>query len=124
MKRSIFLLISAVFSGLVAVSSLFIPEQIAAGFGMIPSPEDVFLMREIGAFSLATFLLNFLARNEPDSKALKVILIFNMAYHLVMGVLNILGMAQGIFTLTQMLPVMVIHLFIGLGSYLYMRKIK
>lgn len=124
MKRSLFLLISALFSGLVAVISLFIPEQVSAGLGMTPAPEDVFMMREIGAFSLATFLLNFLARHEADSRALKVILIFNIAYHLVMSVLNILGWTQGIFSLTQTLPVMIIHLFIGLGSFFYLRKIN
>ena len=124
MKRSIFLLIAAIIAALIGVLSLFLPGKMAEGFGMTPSPMITFLIRELGAFSLCAGLLNFLVRKDPDSKTLKAILIFNMVYHFIMMPVNFVGLSESVFVLSQSIPPMIIHLFVGIGSFLYLSKMK
>ena len=124
MKRSIFLLIVAIIAILIGGISLFFPSKMAEGFGITPTPVITFLILELGAFSLCTGVLNFLVRNDTDSKTLKAIFIFNMAYHVIMLPVNLFGVSQGIFSFGQAIPPFAIHLFVGIGSFMYLAKIK
>lgn len=124
MKRSIFLLIAAIFATLIGGVSLFFPHKMAEGFGITPSPVILFLARELGVFNLCSGVLNFLVRNDTDSKTLKAIFIFNTAYHVIMMPVNLFGVSQGIFTFVQAIPPMVFHLFLGIGSFMYLSKIR
>ncbi len=124
MKRSIFLLITAIIAILLGGMMILLPEKMAEGFGVTSSPIIIFMMREIGLFNLCSGVLNFLVRNDIDSKTLKAVLIFNIAYHLIMLPLNLSGVSQGIFPFGQAIPPLVIHLFVGIGSLIYLMKIK
>ena len=76
MKRSIFLLITAIFAAIFGGMMFFLPGKMADGFGSAPTLFSTFLMREMGLIILCSGVLNFLVRNDRDSLALKAIFIF------------------------------------------------
>ena len=124
MKRSIFFVIIAVIAILLGSTMLFIPGKMAEGFGVSSSPIMIFMMREIGLFNLGSGVLNYFVRNDKDSNTLKGVLIFNIAYHLIMVPLNLSGVFQGTFPIGQAIAPLVIHIFVGFGSLIYLMKIK
>lgn len=124
MKRSIFLLIAAIIAILIGGISLLFPVKMTEGFGGTSTPLLIFLVRELGAFSLCAGVLNFLVRNDPDSKTLKAIFIFNILYHMLMLPINFFGISQGALSFGQAIPPLIIHLFVGIGSFIYLSKIK
>jgi hypothetical protein len=103
---------------------LFMPEKAAEGFGMTSTPETALLFRSLGGLVLCSGILNFLVRKEGDSKALKAVLIFNIAFHAMSMSNDFVGVSQGIFTLQKTIPGQIAHLFIGIGSLIYLVKIK
>ena len=124
MKRSTFLLIAAIIATLIGGMSLFSPGKMAEGFGVTPTPMIIFLARELGVLNLCLGVLNFLVRNDTDSKTLKAIFIFNFAYHLIMVPVNLFGISQGIFTFAQAILPLVFHFLMGIGSFIYLSKMK
>ena len=124
MKRSIFLVITAILSALIGVMCLFFPEKLAAGFGVPITPLILMMSREAGATNLSMGILNFFVRNHTDSPSLKIILLFNMIYHLLILPANIYGWSQGIMEISQMGPAFIIHLLLALGFLYYTLKIK
>jgi hypothetical protein len=68
--------------------------------------------------------LNFAVRNHSDSKSLKTVLYFNMAYHVLILPANIYGWSQGILAVSQVGPAFVIHLLLAIGFLLYALKMK
>ena len=124
MKRSIFLLIAAIVAILIGGMSLLFPDKMAEGFGVTPTPVIIFLARELGVLNLCSGVLNFLVRNDADSKTLKSIFIFNMAYHVMMVPINLFGMSQGVFTFGQAMLPLAFHLLIGAGFFIFFSKIK
>jgi hypothetical protein len=124
MKRSIFLLITSIISLLFGGMMLLVPDKAAEGFGIISTPETLMLLRGMGEPILAMGVLNFLVRNDSDSNALKSIFILNVLYH-ALGLANdFYSVSQEIITLTNVMPGIVVHLFIGIGSIFYITKMK
>ena len=124
MKRSIFLIITSIISALFGGMMFFLPEMVTEGFGSAPTAFSTFLMREMGLIILCSGVLNFLVRNDSDSVALKAILIFNIAYHITMIPIVFMGVSQGVFTIDKSIGGLAAHLFIGIGSLFYLKKIK
>lgn len=124
MKRSIFLLISAIIAFLFGGMMFLTPESAAAGFDITSTPTILMFFRAMGESILAMGVLSFWVRNETDSKALKSILISFAIYH-GLGLYNDLySISQGIIAFNKTLPGIVVHLFIGIGSIYYALKIK
>lgn len=124
MKRSIFFIITAVISLVLGVMCLVFPEKMAAGFGMTVTPLIIMMIREAGACNLSMGYLNFSVRNDGDSKTMKAVLLFNMAYHALMLTVNIYGISNNVMPIGQIAPVFSIHLVIALGFLYYALKIK
>lgn len=124
MKRSIFLIITAIISALFGGMMLFAPDMVADGFGSAHTSFSSFLMREMGLIILCAGILNFLVRNNVDSIALRAILIFNIAYHVTMIPIVFYGVSQGVFAMDKTFGGLASHLFIGIGSLLYLMKMR
>jgi len=124
MKRSIFLVITALLGLLIGVFCLFFPEKMAEGFGITATPLIIMFFREAGAFNLGIGYLNFAVRNHADSKTMKVVLLFNMVYHVLILPANVYGWSSGIMTAGQMGPAFVIHLLLAIGFLVYALKVK
>lgn len=80
--------------------------------------------REAGACNLGMGYLNFAVRNHADSNTLKVVLLFNMAYHVLILPANVYGWSSGIMSAGQMGPAFAIHLLLGIGFLMYALKVK
>jgi hypothetical protein len=96
----------------------------AAGLGMTVTPLILMLIREAGACNLSMGYLNFSVRNHSDSKTLKYVLLFNMAYHVLILPANIYGWSLGILSVGQAGPAFGIHLLLAIGFLLYALKMK
>jgi len=124
MKRSTFFLITSIFAFIFAAMMLLVPASAAQGFGMVSTPETNLLFRSLGAMLLSVAILNFMVRNHPDSNTLKAILIFNIALNLLGMLSDVPGIIEGILPFGKAIPGHIIHLFIIIGSFIYLRKIK
>jgi len=124
MKRSIFLLINAVLFLFIGMMCLFFPDKMAAGFGMTITPVILMMVREAGACNLSMGYLNFATRNHSDSKSLKTVLFFNMAYHVLILQANIYGWSQGVLSIGQAFTSFGIHLLLAIGFLLYALRMK
>lgn len=124
MRRSIFLIITAVIALIFGGMMFFLPEVVIEGFESAPDPFSKFVIREVGLIILCSSVLNYLVRNNGDSMALKAIFIFNMLYHVTMIPIVLIGVSQGVFTFDKSIGGLAAHLFIGIGSLFYLMKIK
>jgi len=124
MKRSIFLLINAVLGLFIGIMCLLFPDKMAAGFSMTITPIILMMIREAGACNLSLGYINFAVRNHSDSKTLKAVLLFNMAYHLLILPANIYGWSQGILSTGQAGSAFGIHLLLAIGYLVYALKMK
>jgi hypothetical protein len=124
MKRSLFFIITTVVAVLFGGMMLLAPEKAAEGFGMMSSNETALLFRSLGGLILATGVLNFLVRNDADSKTLKAILIFNIVFHALSMLNDFAGVYQDVIGFDKIIGGLIAHLFIGIGSAVYLSKMK
>lgn len=124
MKRSTFLIISAIVSVILGGGMLVFPDIVAAILGATTNPFSAFIMRELALIIICSGILNFLVRNESSSFALKVILIFNIAYHGTMIPMDLIGILQGVFTFKNLLGILAFHIFIAGGSVYFLVRLR
>jgi hypothetical protein len=124
MKRSIFLITTAVLGFFIGIMCLLFPDKMAASLGVTVTPLILMLIREAGACNLSMGYLNFAVRNHSDSMSLKTVLLFNMAYHVLILPANIYGWSHGILPIGQAGPAFSIHLLLAIGFLVYALKIR
>jgi len=124
MRRSIFFIITSIVCALFGGMMFFFPDVMTEGYGSVPNSFSTFLMREMGLIILCSGVLNFLVRNDSDSIALKAIFIFNIAYHVTMIPIVLIGVSNGVFMFDKSIGGLAAHLFIGVGSLYYLKKIN
>ncbi|HNR08781.1 MAG TPA: hypothetical protein PKM27_15790 [Saprospiraceae bacterium] len=124
MKRSIFFIITAVVAILFGGMMLLTPAMTSENFGLETTPESTLLFRSLGGMVLSLGLLNFLVRNEPDSKPLQAVLMVNMVSHIISMGNDFYGASQGILEFSKLAGGMVAHVFIVVGSAFYLLKMK
>ncbi|HLG40097.1 MAG TPA: hypothetical protein VI461_10525 [Chitinophagaceae bacterium] len=124
MKRSIFFTITAILALLFGGLMLFAPAFTSENFGLQATPVSSLLFRSIGGLVLSLGILNYLVRNEADSIALKAVLIINIVSHTISMGNDFYGASQGILEFSKLAGGMVAHLFIVIGSAVYLFKMK
>lgn len=124
MKRSTFLLIAAIITTLFGGMMLFLPIKAAESFGLTPNPESSLIFRWLGAIILSSAILNFLVRNHGDTDTLKAVFIFNIALHAITLIVDFVGIGEGILEVSKLVPGLVFHSFICIGSIVYLMRIK
>jgi hypothetical protein len=76
MSRSIVLLISGLYSSVVGLSMLFMPEDSLKNYGSVTvNLTEIATLQYLGVDTLAFALLAFLNRNTPNSAALRISLL-------------------------------------------------
>lgn len=124
MKRSTFFLINAILSALFGSLLFFLPSKAAEVFKIIAPPEITALYRPEGAFILALGFMNFFVRNHDDNITLKIVLLTNAVAHALVTVATVLGLADGVITIDKLIPSLIVHLFVGIGSIIYAMRVK
>ncbi len=122
MKRSVFFLITALLSIIVGGISIFMTSKASAGLGMGSSPETLALMRAMGGIFLSMGILNFLIKDNVDSKSLRDILVFNIVVHLSGMLIDFWAINEKTFTLNKTLPGHIFHLFVIIGSIIFLQR--
>ena len=119
MKRSLFLLITAILALLFGGLMFFAPSLAAQAFGIPDSVGVDALFRILGATLLSLAVLNFLVRNHPSSPTLTAVLWTDVATHGIGLVADLWSVGAGAFTFTAALPGLVVHVFVGVGALIY-----
>ena len=118
MKRSTFLVITAVLAMLVGISMLLSPDKMFTMMAMTADASTVLAGRMLGAFLFSLGLINWTARNVEDSLALRAILYGNLSVHLLGLVLDVIGITSGV-TNSQAWGSVAVHLILGAGFAYY-----
>jgi hypothetical protein len=101
-----------------------IPVLSANLMGLNFNPESASLLRGMGALIISTGIMNNLVFKSTNFELLKVVLIANIFTHLLSISVDFLGVYQGIISAVKFAPVEVTHLFIGIGSAIYLMMLK
>lgn len=124
MKQSHFLLATAVIAALFGGMTLFFPDKAAGTFGLTTNAESSIVFRWLGAITLCSAFLNFLVRNDNNSNTLKAVLIFTGAFHALSLIVDLMGINQGVLTLNKLIPGIILHLLIAMGSIFFIMRFK
>lgn len=122
MPRTIFFWIAAILSALFGALMLFAPGFAAQSFALAASPATDVIFRILGATLLAVGLMNFLARDKPDSSALRIILVTDVSIHLIGALADIWSVAGGELSLASSVPGFVSHAIVGLGALWFLMQ--
>jgi hypothetical protein len=124
MKRSTFLIITAVIGLFFGGFMLLASEKAASQFGLSPSNEIILLLRVFGGFILSTAVLNFMVRHHVDTNTLKSVFVFNIIYHLSGMLVDMSGIVEGIIQFQKTIGGNVVHLFVIIGCSFYISRMK
>ena len=117
---SIAALLALAFGGLMFLS----PPFAAQSFDLSRSGGTDALFRILGATLLALAVMNFLVRNHPASETLKAVLWTNVATHGLGMIADLWSAGTGALTWTGVVPGLVVHLFVGVGSLVFIVRME
>ena len=104
---------------------MFFLPAVAASFLNIPlSGATATVLRGMGGLIIGSGTINFLARNVSDYKTVRAVLITNIITHLFGISADIWGVADGVLTTSKIAPVEITHLFVGIGSIIFLLRLK
>ena len=103
---------------------LFFPVFAATNFGIVSTPQISQMLRSVGGVDLCLGILSLLVYSEPDSRALKAILIVNLLSHLISIVVDGSASLMGVVAFSKIGPGLIAHLFIVIGALIYILKMK
>ena len=96
----------------------------AEGFGMEASPQYHALMRSFGLMLFSTAVLAFLVRNDPDSKTMRSVVIFNVLGNGLGVLAGIYSIMQGTFEFAKVAPGLLVPTIGTIGFLIYLLKMK
>ena len=121
MKRSDFLMLAGTLACLFGVGMVAAPSQMMAGMTNGSSAEGALVLRWMGSALIAVGLMNFIARNDPGSVALRAIFIGNIALHVIGMLFDVLDWQAGFVRTTGVVSGSVVHLGLILGFMIFLR---
>ncbi|HMG82933.1 MAG TPA: hypothetical protein VK559_07845 [Ferruginibacter sp.] len=124
MKRSTFLMISGIGALIFGGMMFFVPAVAANSLGMEFSPTTGSVLRGMGGLIIGTGLMNFLFAKINNLATVMVVLMTNIATHAFGLAVDLFGIHDGVLTITKMAPVEITHLFVGVGSLIYLLNYK
>ncbi len=124
MKRSNFLLISAILSFVFGAMMFFVPVFAAKFLDIATTPQTISVLRGMGGLIIGSGAINFFLRDQTNISVLKGLLLTNIITHLLGIFADIWGVLDGALTTGKIAPVEITHLFIGIGSLLYLLRLK
>jgi hypothetical protein len=124
MKRSNFLLTAAVLSFVFGAMMFLAPATGAKIIGLAATAETGSVLRGLGGLIIGSGAINLLLRNQTDINALRGLLLANIITHLLGISADVWGLSDGVLTTAKIAPVEITHLFIGIGSLIYLLRLK
>ena len=102
----------------------FISASAAESIGLTYTPQVGSVIKGIGGLIIGSGTINFLMKDITDIKSMRALLLTNIITHLFGISADILGLFDGALTFPKIIPVQVTHLFVGIGSLVYLSKLK
>lgn len=124
MKRSNFLLISAILSFVFGAMMFLMPAFAANFLAIAATPQTISVLRGLGGLIIGSGAINFFLCNQSDVTVLRGLLLANIITHLLGISADILGVLDGALTTSKIAPVEITHLFVGIGSLVYLLRLK
>ncbi len=124
MKRSTFLLITAILSFAFGVMMFFVPNFAAGFLDIATTPQTISVLRGMGGLIIGSGAINYFLRNQDKSEIITGLLVTNIITHLLGLSADIWGILDGALTASKMAPVEITHLFVGIGSLIYLLTLK
>ena len=124
MKRSTFLLITACVLFAFG-SSMFLSRTFAADFlGLDATLQINSGLKAMGGLLIGSSVLNYLLRHQQNPEVVHTLLLTNIVTHTLGFIAASMGVAEGTFTWVIIAPVIVVQLFIVIGSGVYLLGLK
>ena len=124
MKRSIFLLITAIASFAFGAMMFFVPNFAAGFLDIATTPQTISVLRGMGGLIIGSGVINYFLRNQTNPDVIRSLLLTNIITHLLGLSADIWGIVDGALTVSKMAPVEITHLFIGIGSLIYLLRLN
>lgn len=124
MKQRQFLIVTAIVGTIFGVMTLFFPDKAAETFGLTANSENSIVFGWLGAITLCSAVLFFMVRNDENSNTLKSVLIFIGAFNALTLIVDIVGISQGVLTINKMIPGIILHSLMTIGSIYFVLKSK
>lgn len=124
MKRSIFILLTAVAGWLVGLMMMLAPDRMLSHLSGEITVQTKVVMQwfGIGIFSIAC--INFFSRNAHGSKSLKAIMGGNIIFNVLVIVFSAIDYSAGVMVLQGLMTVGIIHILLIGGFAYYLLKMK
>ena len=124
MKQTHFLLVTAIVGTVFGLMTLFFPDKAAETFGLTANGENTIVFGWLGAITLCSAVLFFMVRNDNNSNTLKSVLIFIGAFNALTLIVDIVGISQGVLTINKMIPGIILHSLMTIGSIFFLLRFK
>lgn len=124
MSRSFFLLLTAIVALLFGGMMLVAPEKASQNFGMAFNPEIGIVFRWLGVMIVSSGILNYMVRKDSSSSTIKSVLIFTAIFHGLSLLIDFIAIGQGILKIENLIPGVIVHSLIVIGSVFYLLKIQ
>ena len=104
---------------------MFLIPVLSANFmGLNFNPESASLLRGMGGLIIGTGLMNMLGYRSNEFQLVQLILITNIVIQLLGISVDILGVYHGVLSAVRFAPVELTHLFVGIGSGIYLMLLE
>jgi hypothetical protein len=124
MKRSSFLLITAILSFAFGAMMFFVPGFAAGFLDIATTPQTISVLRGMGGLIIGSGAINYFLRNQNNTDINKSLLLTNIITHLLGLSADIWGILDGALTISKMVPVEITHVFVGIGSLIYFLQLN
>lgn len=123
MKRSQFLMVAAIVPGLFGLLNMFAPEGVLSILTVDVNAGVTAVTRWYGFTTLSLGVINFLARSDPGSPALRAVMIGNVAFHVLAMGFQAADAIAGILTTSGLVMALVSHSLLAIGFIYFLLKL-
>lgn len=122
MKRSTFILISAILAGMFGLMMLAAPGQMIKNMTSGADPSACHVLQWAGCMLLSIATINFLSRNDDGSPALRAVMIGNIFMHVLGLAIDFYQYNTGFVIMSGLVSGLVVHLLLIAGFAYYLRQ--
>ena len=102
----------------------FVPEFAAGFLDITTTSQTISVLRGMGGLIIGSGAINYFLRNQNDRAVIKSLLLTNIITHVSGLSADIWGIVGGALSISKMAPVEITHLFVGIGSFIYLLRLN
>ncbi len=102
----------------------FVPNFAASFLDIATTSQTISVLRGMGGLIIGSGAINYFLRNQNNTDIIKCLLLTNIVTHLLGLSADIWGILDGALTISKMASVETTHLFVGIGSLIYLLQLR